>query len=113
MEEILCSFDNNQLGCYVNSCFAGDLLVLYKIQLMLDVCCTVGSSYDLSFDPSKCLCSVFCTQNIKIVSSLSIFDTALKWYNKMTYLGTSFLFGCDLSVHILNRLEFSCCCVLY
>jgi hypothetical protein len=115
MDEILCSLDNNHLGCYVNSCFAGafayadDLLLLSsslcKLQLMLDVCCNVGSSFDLSFNPAKCLCGVFGTRYIKIAASLSISDTALQWCDKMTYLGITFVFGRDLSVDITNRLQ--------
>jgi hypothetical protein len=109
------SLDYNHLGCYVNNCFAGafayadDLLLLSsslcKLQLMLDLCCIVGSSYDLSFNPSKCLCGVFGTRNIKVAASLSVSDTALKWCDKMTYLGITFIFGRDLSVDITNRLQ--------
>jgi hypothetical protein len=78
---------------------------LCKLQLILDLCCVVGSSYDLSFNPSKCLCGVFGTRNISVAASLSVSDTALTWCDKMTYLGITFIFGRDVFVDITNRLH--------
>jgi hypothetical protein len=48
---------------------------------------------------------VFGTRNIKVAASLSVSDTALKWCDKMTYLGITFIFGHDLSVDVTNRLQ--------
>lgn len=78
---------------------------LCKLQLLLDLCCVVGSSYDLSFNPSKCLCGVFGTRNISVAASLSVSDTALIWCDKITYLGNTFIFGRDVFVDITNRLH--------
>jgi hypothetical protein len=72
---------------------------------MLDVSCIVGSSYNLLFSPSKCLCGVYGTRNITVAASLSVSDTALKWCDKVSYLGITFIFGRDLSVDITKRLQ--------
>jgi hypothetical protein len=39
---------------------------------MLDICCNVGSSFDLSFNPANCLCGMFGTRYVK-TSSFSVY----------------------------------------
>ncbi len=81
------------------------LTSLSKLQLMLDVYCTVGIKYDLSFNPSKSLCSVFGICETNSLACLAVANTVIKRCNKVTYLGITFVFGYDLTVDITSRLH--------
>ena len=75
MDEILNVLETIHLGCFVNSSYLGalayadDLLLLSSslsmLQQMLDLCCEVGKLYDLLFNPSKTVCSVFGLHSIE------------------------------------------------
>jgi hypothetical protein len=115
MDELLHALSDSNVGCYINGCFAGaiayadDLLLLSsslsKLQLMLDICCRVGNCYDLSFNPTKCLCGAFGVRDKNRLADLNMYNTALKWSDKMIYLGITFVFGVELSIDITSRLH--------
>ena len=84
---------------------------------MLDICCNVGTKYNLSINPSKPVCSVFGNCSFNSLPQLKLLDFVLKWYDKMTYLGVCFVFEFTLSRLIdinprINKFYADVCAVL-
>jgi hypothetical protein len=70
---------------------------------MLDICCRVGNCYDLSLNPIKCLSGAFGVRDKNRLADLNMYNTALKWSDKMIYLGITFVFGVELSIDTTSR----------
>jgi hypothetical protein len=115
MDEILFALEKEKFGCYINRVFAGaiayadDLLLLssslIKLQCMLDICCTVGLKFNLTFNSKKSVCGLFGARCNNSLASLELSGSALSWSDKMVYLGITFVFGLSLSVDVTNRLN--------
>ena len=70
------------------------------LQTMLDLCYNEGVIFDLSFNTFKTVCGVFgmpCTQKL---SKVTLSGSAVKWSDKMLYLGITFLFGLRLTIDL-------------
>ena len=66
--------------------YADDLILLSsslcKFQTLLDICCNVGTIYNLSVNPSKSVGGVFGKRSFNSLPQLKLFDSVLNGVKK-------------------------------
>jgi hypothetical protein len=116
MDKLLLTIENTELGCYVNSQFAGaiayadDLVIMsasiVHTQALLDACVQFGATCDVKFNvlKSSCACIGELNSTNKLPNML-LDSLMLQWVDKFTYLGAVFQAGKTLKMNCKPRVQ--------
>ena len=95
VNDMICKLRSNRLGCHLRNVYLGcimyadDLLLLSssvkELQLMLDICSTIGNDLDIKFNSSKSMCMVI-GRCIATPATMYIDKLPIPWVDELSLI---------------------------